>query len=91
MEIHEITGRHRKILTPLHELRRMYRSLVKQLDSWESQLRDDPSSFRPLERQINAFVEKKFVTLSSLWFNPAARLRKSPVAWMAFATVRVRP
>ena len=89
MEIREVTGQGRKILSPLEELQRMYRLTSKQLDGWESQLRSDPSSFRKVERQVNAFIEKKRSTSSPRWFNRAACLKKSQRGSMRFASIRV--
>jgi hypothetical protein len=77
MEIREVTGQGRKILSPVEELQRMYRLTCKKLDGWESQLRENPSSFRKVERQVNEFIEKKRSTSSPPWFNRAACRKKS--------------
>ena len=93
MEIREVMGQGRKILSPVEELQRLYRLTCKQLEGWESQLRENPSSFRKVERQVNEFIEKKRPISSPRWFNRAASRPKSqrgsrPSA--TSATIRIR-
>jgi hypothetical protein len=90
MEIREVTGNGRRILSPVEELQRMVRLTRQKLDGWESQLRDDPSSFRKVERQVSGFIEKKRSISSPRWFNRAVRRTKSQRASMRFATTRPR-
>jgi flagellar biosynthesis chaperone FliJ len=86
MEIREVTGKGRKILSPIEELQRLYRLTSKKLDGWESQLRENPSSFRKVERQVNEFIEKKRSISSPRWFNRAASRKKSQLASSTSAT-----